>query len=882
MTKAFRKSIIRTFKNGFGRFIAVVAIVTLGIGIFTGGTIVIPSMVESARNYTEEQRLFDLRLISTLGFTKEDIALINQLDNVKLAAGSHTVDFIYLDEMINEQVLRVYSICQDINMLTLEAGRLPVNPNEIVLDSDHFSRIMVGQEIRILNFEEISIQEETFIVTGLVRSPLYMSTQRGVTSMGAGGVSGFGYLVPEAFTRELYSQVYLYIESQYRAFSKEYDYEVTRIKGEIEEQVLLLIESRANVELSYRQGEIERAKEELEEKLAQVEEDLGTALGQVDENEEDLLTVREELEATREELEERYEELEEAKRNLETARRNYRIGRDDYTEERRVYDEAVAEFQGQYAEFVASRRQFEEQRDTYRAQVDGGMAPDSYVERRIEYYEGRFAEAATAFATHRGELDTIGARLTQRLAELNEAGDSFDEIQEQIEHGEEELEEALALLEEREREIFGHENRLEESRVDIEERIIAFQEEIAIANEQLLEMELILENLGEVQLFVLDRQTNIGYVQFEVEMSILGVLAIIFSVLILIIATLSASNKITKFINKESSSIGIYRGLGYGRGAITAKYVICFGIAIIIGGVIGTLVGIFALPQGLWLAYSTTYGFAQHLVLVYDYWLLMLPIIIMFFYLIGVVILTCKILLNKTLAELNNLEEPVKGRGILLEKVSFIWNNMSFSQKVTMRNVFRFKGRMFVMISIVTGCVATIIASLGFRESVNNINTQYENIPYYDNLAYYIRSISEGTMDNIVDVFRDYIGGLTLVIMGLVIALTFIVMLNLISNNITKRTKEITTLEILGYHPHEIAYYMFKENLVLTIIGMATGVPFGIVLHSFMISQIYIDILHFQVTMNSIGFIIGLLATFTLFLTVSLILRRKYDIIGRA
>ena len=1062
MTKAFRKSIIRTIKNSFGRYMAIFGIMALGIGVFAGVTTANPSMIITAQRYIEEQRLFDFRLISTWGFTKEEIGQINNLDRVRIACGGFSVDFIYLNENGDEQVLRTYSICEDINRITLVEGRLPARANEIVLDSDHFPSRMIGEEIRIFNYGNVQVFEEedeegeysgyreealaydAFVITGLVRSPLYMNLERGVTTIGSGRVRGFGYLLPEAFTGEHYTQAFIYLESDHLAFTQEYKDEIERVREELEDLILPMIEERAQGRIEDARQELDEARLELEHKIFNIEEDLREALREVEEGEGELYQAREDLEEARERIEEGLEELDQAYRELTTARRNYQTNRETYTEQRRLFNEAEADFQRYYAEFQEARSDFERQRDEYHRLVEEGANPIPETEAQIAYYEERFAEGAAAFAATRAELDATRAALDEMATRLYEGGAGFEEAEELIEEGREELEELLLELDEAETELEEQEERLIEARNEIEEGLETLEVEIADGREELIRAEEKLEDLADVRLFVLDRRTNVGYAYFEGDIEIVDSIARLFPVFFLLIAALVCSTTMTRMIDEEHTHIGTYRAMGVDEGAILAKYILYSGSAALLGGVVGFFIGVQVFPRTIWLAYSMLYGFSNRLILDVNYWLLLVCLVVALICSVGMTYLACRLELRKVPAELIRPKMPPKGKRVWLERISFVWRPMKFLHKVTARNVFRFKKRMFMMIIGIAGCMALVLAGLGLRDSVNGvINVQYTEILHYDISGSFSRGISEtflkeleenhgnqierqallmqqmvtidiegaskrvilfvereypieGLMtfqdggekipvpgrgeiaidnrlaragnfeigDEIVlqvgddlsapvrissifenyvmhyarmsaqtfeDIFEEivyesntimlllhdgadehliasWISGqpgstwiqvvstikaqvgnmldsldyVVMLIIGSAALLAFIVLFNLGNINISERIREIATLKVLGFLPREVAAYVFRENVILTLIGMGLGVPLGILFHYFIITEINIDMISFKVVIQPMSYGIAALIVLGFSIFVDIILRRKLERIKMA
>ena len=1090
---------------------AIFGIMALGVGVFAGVTTANPSMIVTAQQYIEEQRLFDFRLISTWGFTEEEVDQINHLDAVGMARGGYTVDFIYVNENGDEQVLRTYSICNDINRLTLVAGRLPASANEIVLDSDHFPSRMIGEEIRIFCYGRISVVEEnentednedtehseetghsedteyseetghsedtehseeteyngaaghnedvesdrdapeealayeSFVITGLVRSPMYMNLERGVTTIGNGRVSGFGYLLPEAFTGEFYHQVYVYLESDYLAFTQEYNDEIRRVEGNLEDAILPLIEQRMVGEIEEARRELDEAKKELELKIFEMDEELRDALISVEEGEEELARAKEELEEAREEIEEGLEELEEAYQELTDARRSYQSNRETYTEQRRLFTEAETEFQTAYAAFQESRRQFEQQRDEYRRAVAAEeIEPNPAIEEQIASYEEQFTEGAAAFATRRAELETVRTTLAELSASLYEGGAGFEEAEASIEEGREELEELLLQLEEAFVELEEQEEALVDARIEIEERKITLEEEVAQARVELEEAGEKLYDVTDVRLFVLSRHTNVGYAYFEGDIEMVDSIARVFPIFFLLIAALVCSTTMTRMIDEERTQIGTYLAMGVEKGAILAKYIIYSGSAAVLGGVVGFFVGTQVFPRTIWLAYSMLYGFGDNLILVIDYWLLLICLVVALLCSVGMTFLACRLELRKAPAQLIRPKMPPQGKRVWLERIPFIWNDMRFLYKVTARNVFRFKKRMFMMIIGIAGCMALVLAGLGLRDSVNGvIDAQYTEILHFDITGSFSRGISEtflteleenygteieqqavlmrqvvtiniedvgkrvnlliekeesldglmtfrdhggevgvpgrgeiaidnrlaragnfnigdeiilqigdnpsipvrisGIFENYVlyyarmsaetfeDIFEEeyyvpniiklslqegaddyliasWIGGqsgstgvlvvstlrsqvgnmldsldyIVMLIIGSAALLALIVLYNLGNINISERVREIATLKVLGFFPRETASYVFRENFILTLIGMGLGVPLGILFHNFMISQIHIDMLSFQVIIHPISYLIAIVIVFVFSIVVDMILRKKLEKIKMA
>ena len=274
MKSAYLKNIIRTFKESKGRFFAILAIVMLGVGFFAGLKVTKASMVGTADKYYSKHRFYDFRLVSSYGFTRRDIEkLEDELSSglygggssdgfqgsseetsngsqgsseetsngsqgsskndpvgtsqgVLLVEGSFYEDIIYIDLEDGKDTLRAYSIPEKVNTLALRSGRMPEAPDECVLDADKFDNKYIGETILIDNaynndtLEEFKYKE--YKVVGLVDSPLYLSGERGTTSIGNGRVTAAIFIPEEGFYFDYYKEAYVSLQKNFHIYTKKY------------------------------------------------------------------------------------------------------------------------------------------------------------------------------------------------------------------------------------------------------------------------------------------------------------------------------------------------------------------------------------------------------------------------------------------------------------------------------------------------------------------------------------------------------------------------------------------------------------------------------------------------------------------------------------
>lgn len=241
MNRAFRKSITRSITGSVGRYLAILAIIALGVGFFTGLKTTRPAMIETANQYVKEHELFDYRVLSSLGFTAEEITNTAKLEAVIHVEGALWQDFIYLDEQGDAGVLKAHSLTKEINRLDFTAGRLPTAPNEAVLDAFYYSEELIGAVIRVApeNTDETKqlLAYPEYTIVGLARSPIYMNSERGTTGLGTGRLNGFIYIPEEGFTFDVYKELYVTIDQQHPIYSDDYHTFIEGFKPELEQRL---------------------------------------------------------------------------------------------------------------------------------------------------------------------------------------------------------------------------------------------------------------------------------------------------------------------------------------------------------------------------------------------------------------------------------------------------------------------------------------------------------------------------------------------------------------------------------------------------------------------------------------------------------------------
>ena len=199
MKKALRKDCFKEIKKSYKRFISILLMAFLGVGFFAGVRATSPDMKLTLDKYLDEKNVYDIRLVSTLGLTDEDILEISKLNGIQKVIGTYNEDvFVSFDE--EETVVKVYSLENDINELEILEGKLPENDTECVIDETMKTarNVKIGDYIEIeenlSEDEEANFKNTKLKVVGIVKSPLYISRDRGTTNLGSGKIAYYIYV----------------------------------------------------------------------------------------------------------------------------------------------------------------------------------------------------------------------------------------------------------------------------------------------------------------------------------------------------------------------------------------------------------------------------------------------------------------------------------------------------------------------------------------------------------------------------------------------------------------------------------------------------------------------------------------------------------------
>lgn len=248
MKNAYVKNLIRTITKSMTRFLAILSIIALGVGFFAGLRVTKPSMVKTGNDYIKETNMYDFKIISTQGFEDKDIDKMLDLDQVISADGVYYEDFIYINSSDKEEVLKAISITDNVNKVHLVEGRMPEAEDECLVDAYHFKKGMIGKEISINDKNSDATRKcfkyNAYKVVGSAFTPVYMNNERGTTPIGSGRVGGFVFIPKDGFSYEAYKEAYVTCQDSYDIYTDEYDDFIADIKDDLNEKIQVIADER--------------------------------------------------------------------------------------------------------------------------------------------------------------------------------------------------------------------------------------------------------------------------------------------------------------------------------------------------------------------------------------------------------------------------------------------------------------------------------------------------------------------------------------------------------------------------------------------------------------------------------------------------------------
>lgn len=716
--KKLWKTTFREITGSFGRYVAILLIVTLGVGFFSGLKTAKPTMYRIVNEYVTDYRLFDYRILTTLGMESEDVEAARELAHVTAAEGSVNFDALMLlegDESDGEKVIHVQSLTEEINLARLMSGRMPESSNEVVADALRFSKEDIGKQLFISGDNEedtLDLMEyDSYVIVGLMTSPYYMNFERGNASIGNGTVAGYVYMPMEGISSDYYTELFIKTDSRGGIHSDEYKAETEQLEAEMEafaERVALRRENSIRAEA--------------DDKIREAEQKLSDAKKELEDGEEELSDGHIKLEEAKQEVSDGWEQLEDGKKQLEEGKKALKNSKMQLQDAAAELEKGWALYQSGLEKLDAGRLKLDEAQAALE-QMKAFMTPEQYEASQLQL-DAQRSELLTneaALKASKSQLDQGQAEYDSGVQKLKQGERDLADAESEIETNRQKLLDAEEEISENEQKLLDGEKDLEDGRTKIEEA----ETELTDAKDKLADMD-------ETKWYALGRDTNVGYVCFESDSNIVEQVSQVFPIFFFLVAALVCMTTMNRMIEEQRTQIGVMKALGYGSGRVMQKYMIYSGSAALIGGLIGFFIGSFLFPRVIWIAYGMIYSVGGEAFVIVPQ-LGVITIAVALVCCMGTTYLTLRGVLRVVPASLLRPKAPQSGKKIWLERIPLLWKRFSFMHKVSSRNIFRYKKRLFMMVVGISGCTALLITGMGLYDSiVGVVPEQYGNIQKYD------------------------------------------------------------------------------------------------------------------------------------------------------
>ena len=745
MKSALLKDSIKEIKNTYKRFLSILVMAFLGVGFFAGMRAASPDMVDTIDQYYKESQVYDIKILSTLGLTNDDIDAISEIDEIENTVGTYETEGKI--EIDNKEIITKIMSVEKLNKPILLQGNLPKTQNECVVEDSFLTanHKSIGDTIEVEvektkndEGEEVEYLNKNILkIVGTVKSPLYISRDRGTSSLGSGKIDYYIYVHKENIkANEIYTNIYIKLKNSenYTTSSEKYEEYIAEVKEKIE----AIKEEREKARHDKLVDIATRKVKEAEEKL---NENKQNAQQQIEE-------AKQEIENGKNKIEKAEVKLNSSKKEADTkfksAYNQIQMAKESIFQNETQLNQKEQEAGQQITELEIKKQELQTQFDTIEnnltqleTQYNQIKDNPNISEEQKQMLENKIQMLKQSKQTIKAGIEQINNGITTGKQEIENAKTQLQNAKNELTKKEKQYEATktatYSSLENAKIEIEKSKTELEKGEKELEEKQEEFKDKIADAESKLIDSREKIANIENPTWYVLDRYSNTGYNSFIQDTESIENISKVFPIVFFMVALLISLTSMTRMVEEQRTQIGTLKALGYNKLQIASKYVIYAGLACVIGGVLGMSVGFVLLPQIIWTMYQMMYQMTDNIHISFNIIIGGMGLLLICVCIIGATIYAVLKELVQTPSTLMRPKTPKMGKRVLLEKIPFIWKRLSFSQKVTVRNIFRYKKRFLMTIIGILGCTALIVVGFGVRDSIRCIMpNQFEKVFNYD------------------------------------------------------------------------------------------------------------------------------------------------------
>lgn len=765
MPATYLKDIFREIKISLGRFLSILCIVAIGVAFFAGIKASAPDMKNSADTYFDKYNVQDIQVYSTIGLTKKDVAAIKKIKGVKSVQPSFSMDTLSQIDS-TQMVIKVisYGIDQKMNKIRVVEGRMPERENECLVEASSatnklYGTFHIGDTIKLQSGTDEalskSLKHTKYKIVGTCYNPNYLSYEKGSSNIGSGTVNSFIYIQNTNVLKDYYTEVDVCVKGakDLDCYSDEY--------FDVVDPVLKKIKKISNKQIDARiqsyQSELDEKKQEATDKFKDAENQFNDAQNKIDSGLSEIQSNELKLQNSKDQINQGWNEyyanlqlldniptlqnaiaqIEESEKKLSellSQKEQVKNGlqqinaEGDLNTKRTLIQNAIdfidialkkLENYPDSSDAETIRIKLNEKKELLQGQlslIDQAIAKKAELEAILPQIQSGI-EQIQAGVAKKAELQSQLNQLLNAKNELNNAYVSLINGQAQYEDGVSKIEDAK--------------NELNKSIEQLTLSKAEFNIQKHDALRELSDAQLEIDKM-EGKWIVLDRNSHYSYRDYGACADRMDGIAKVFPVFFFLVAALVCMTTMTRMVDEQRNEMGTLKALGYSKLQIASKYIIYALIASILGSILGCSLGMYLFPTVIFNAWNTLYNIDQIKFLFQPGLILLASGSVT-----GITLLATLYSIYSELIEMpSQLMRPKAakaGKKILLERITFIWKRLSFLQKVTARNIFRYKKRFFMTIIGIAGCSALLVAGFGINDSISDIvNQQYNVIYHYD------------------------------------------------------------------------------------------------------------------------------------------------------
>lgn len=767
--KAYTKDVIRSIAKGKKRFFALMLITALGVCMLVGLTAGCDDLRYTADDFFDKQNLYDISIVSTMGLTKEDVDTIESLPQVDAVEGTYS-ETVYTEVDGAKRQVTLNTLSKvGINQPYLLEGEMPDMATEILVTEKFINESgkNIGDLIYIEEDDRDEEDEINFIykgyrISGIVIDVLNINSVEGAVAFRDNSTTDYTFFVrPDAVKSDIFTAMYLTLvdTDEMLCYSDEYVEAVDEVVSILEEEIKEDREqARYDKITSEAWDEVADAEDEMWEAFAEAEAEISKAQKEIEDAKAELLNGETELTEAERELTKAERELLQAERELERGESQIVAAEAELSDaetQLSMLDMLVTEAESVLDMMESILSEFEsgngenggdtsDNNDETDSGSEGDDTDTSWPDIEIPGVDNgtgsnqtsdlrqQIAEKRAEIQAYRNTINSGKAELAAGKAEIAAAKAELEKGWEGVNEGWEELEKGEQKIYDGWDELADARIQLEDGQSELDQNVAEYEAEKSDALQELADAKQEISDLKMTEWYISTRTALSGYANIKSDAECIEAIGKAFPVIFLTIAILISLTTMSRMVEEDRGLIGTYKALGFSDDEIRRKYVVYALLACILGGILGNILGFVGLPEIMFIVFGVMYQLPVY-VLCYNWGLGLLGIALFIVGVVGASILSCDSVLKSMPATLMRAKPPSSGSRVLLERITPIWSKLSFLNKVTARNLFRYKKRLFMTIFGIAGCTALLLAGYTIKDTVSElIYLQYDDAYRYD------------------------------------------------------------------------------------------------------------------------------------------------------